>query len=55
MGKREPVNNAAQKAFDKVPHMRLAIKIRVGHVLTQIEHWFSDLMHRVEINGSYLS
>ena len=44
-----------QKAFDKVPHKRLLIKLKShgikGGVLSWIENWLSDRKQRVVING----
>ena len=44
-----------QKAFDKVPHKRLLIKLKShgiqGNVLKWVENWLSDRKQRVVING----
>jgi len=46
-----------QKAFDKVPHVRLMKKVRDvgigGNLADWIENWLSDRTQRVVINGSY--
>ncbi len=46
-----------QKAFDKVPHKRLACKVKAhgigGKVLTWIENWLADRKQRIGINGSF--
>ena len=45
-----------QKAFDKVPHKRLMMKVRslgiVGKVADWVEDWLTDRKQRVVINGS---
>ena len=45
-----------QKAFDKVPHKRLMMKVRslgiVGRIADWIEDWLADRKQRVVINGS---
>ena len=44
-----------QKAFDKVPHKRLMIKLKSlgiqGEVLRWVENWLSNRKQRVVING----
>ena len=44
-----------QKAFDKVPHRRLALKLSAhgidGHVLAWIESWLIDRKQRVVLAG----
>jgi len=44
-----------QKAFDKVPHRRLALKLSAhgidGHVLHWIENWLTDRKQRVALSG----
>jgi len=44
-----------QKAFDKVPHRRLIMKLAAlgirGNILQWIENWFSDRNQRVVLNG----
>ena len=44
-----------QKAFDKVPHGRLLLKVNAigigSQVATWIESWLSDRKQRVVING----
>ncbi len=46
---------AFQKAFDKVPHMRLLTKRKAhgvtGHIHKWIEDWLSEQKQRVVING----
>ena len=46
-----------QKAFDKVPHKRLAYKLKAhgigGSVLMWIENWLADRKQRVGVNGSF--
>jgi hypothetical protein len=46
-----------QKAFDKVPHKRLMMKIRAlgitGEVFNWIEDWLRDRVQRVVLLGSY--
>ena len=46
-----------QKAFDKVPHGRLLLKVKVmgigSQVANWIESWLSDRKQRVVINGKY--
>jgi len=48
-----------QKAFDKVPHQKLLLKLRragiSGHVLSWIESFLSNRYQRVKINGKYSS
>ena len=45
-----------EKAFDKVPHQRLTIKLEKlgidGKILSWIEHWLCDRTQRVILNGS---
>jgi len=47
------------KAFDKVPHQRLLIKLRdigiSGHLLSWISAWLSDRQQRVVIRGRHSS
>ena len=44
-----------QKAFDKVPHQRLLIKLKshgvAGKLLKWLEDWLSERKQRVVING----
>ena len=44
-----------QKAFDKVPHQRLLLKLAAhgisGNVLKWIENWLQDRKQRVVLNG----
>ena len=44
-----------QKAFDKVPHKRLMLKLRAHgieeHLCAWIEDWLSDRQQRVVLNG----
>ena len=46
-----------QKAFDKVPHKRLLMKLAAygiaGNVLKWIENWFSNTKQRVVLNGCF--
>lgn len=46
-----------QKAFDKVPHKRLLLKIKNygigGNILAWVEDWLTNRKQRVGINGSY--
>ena len=46
-----------QKAFDKVPHRRLIMKLAAlgisGNILQWIENWFSDRNQRVVLNGQF--
>jgi hypothetical protein len=46
-----------QKAFDKVPHKRLMIKVRAlgisNNLADWIENWLTDRKQRVIINGAY--
>ena len=60
MDKGEPVDVLYldfQKAFDKVPHKRLAYKLKAhgigGSVLMWIENWLADRRQRVGVNGSF--
>ena len=43
------------RAFDKVPHQRLLLKVRslgiVGKIAEWIEHWLKDRKQRVVLNG----
>ena len=45
-----------KKAFDKVPHQRLLVKLRgygiQGHILDWVKEFLSDRKQRVVINGS---
>ena len=45
-----------QKAFDKVPHKRLIMKVRAlgigGEVAKWVENWLDDRRQRVVVNGS---
>ncbi len=45
-----------QKAFDKVPHMRLLTKLKAhgvtGHIHKWIEDWLSERKQRVVITGN---
>jgi len=44
-----------KKAFDKVPHYRLLMKVRShgigGHIANWIENWLKDREQRVVLNG----
>jgi len=46
-----------QKAFDKVPHRRLILKLQAhgfgGNVLRWIENWLCGRQQRVVLNGQY--
>ena len=46
-----------QKAFDKVPHKRLILKLQAhrfgGNVLQWIENWLYGRQQRVVLNGQY--
>lgn len=46
-----------KKAFDKVPHKRLLVKVRAlgigGNIAGWIEHWLSERKQRVVINGRH--
>ena len=46
-----------QKAFDKVPHRRLILKLRAcgigGNIFRCIKNWLSDRKQRVVLNGLY--
>jgi len=48
-----------QKAFDKVPHQRLLLKVRAlgidGQILRWVEDWLSNRKQRVILNGSMSS
>ena len=46
-----------QKAFNKVPHKRLLLKIKSfgieGRVLNWIKNWLADRKQRVVLNGTF--
>ena len=46
-----------QKAFDKVPHQRLLLKVKNhgigGNILAWVEDWLSNRKQRVGINGLF--
>ena len=48
-----------QKAFDKVPHRRLLMKLQAhgidGEILRWIKEWLSGRKQRVVINGQFSS
>ena len=48
-----------QKAFDKVPHQKLLLKLRragiAGNLLSWIESFLSNMYQQVKINGKYSS
>ena len=45
-----------QKAFDKVPHIRLMLKIKslgiIGNICNWLEDWLKDRVQRVVLLGS---
>ena len=48
-----------QKAFDKVPHQRLILKLKshgMGNsIINSIEQWLNDRRHRVVVDGEVSS
>ena len=48
-----------QKAFDKVPHQRLILKLKshgMGNsIINWIEQWLTDRRHRVDVDGEVSS
>ena len=48
-----------QKAFDKVPHQRLILKLKTNgmgnSIINWIEQWLNDRRHRVVVDGEVSS
>ena len=40
-----------QKAFDKVPHQRLLLKLKAHNVINWIEKWLTHRRQRVTVDG----
>ena len=63
MDEGSPVDNIIyldlQKAFDKVPHQRLMLKLKshgIGiSIINWIEQWLSDTRQRVVVDGEVLN